>query len=147
MKKLFLLTLLFISSQSLAEEQTTKPYGLQFTEMYTKEVLVKNYTKQLKGRIFELYPDYQAQEEDVEKWLATIFNSGKFNVSLALQYKEIFTEQEFKVLLDFYKSDTGKKFMAIAPQMSAISANVAGKVVHDNLQGLYDYLVAAKKNK
>lgn len=143
MKKLLLLTILFISTQSLAE-QATKPFGLQFTEMYTKEVLVKNYTKQLKGRIFELYPKYKAQEQDVEKWLSTIFTSGKFNVLLALHYKKIFTEQQFKELLDFYKSDTGKKFMAIAPQMSAISADVAGRIVHEGLPELHDYLEAAK---
>jgi hypothetical protein len=137
---------MFISNQTLAEQQA-KPYGLQFTEMYTKEVLVKNYTKQLKGRIFELYPKYKAQEKDVEIWLATMFNSGKFNVSLVSHYKKIFTEPEFKVLLDFYKSETGKKFMAIAPQMSAMSANVAGKIVHDGLPELHDYLEAAKNNK
>jgi hypothetical protein len=147
LKPLFLLTLLFISSQSLAEEQTSKSYGLQFTEMYTQEVLVKNYTKQLKGRIFELYPDYKIQEQDVEKWLSDLFTSGKFNTLLAQRYQKIFTEQEFKDLFDFYNSDTGKKFMTIAPQMSAISADVAGGMVHSNLQGLYDYLQAEKHNK
>lgn len=145
MKRLFLLTIIFISTQSLAE-QPTKPFGLQFTEMYTQQVLVKNYTKQLKGRIFEAFPKYQAQEKDVEEWLSIIFNSGKFNVLLALHYKKIFTEQEFKELLDFYNSDTGKKFMTIAPQMSAISANVAGKIVHESLPELHDYL-RTKNNK
>lgn len=145
MKKLFLLTILFISNQSLAE-QPTKPFGLQFTEMYTQEVLVENYSKQLKGRIFELFPKYKVQEKDVDKWLSTIFTSGKFNVSLALQYKRIFTEKEFKELLDFYKSETGKKFMTIAPQMSAISADVAGRIVHEGLPELHDYLETAKNN-
>lgn len=145
MKRLFLLTIMFISSQAIAE-QPTKPFGLQFTEMYTKEVLVKNYTKQLKGRIFELHPKFKAQEQDVDKWLATIFTSGKFNVLLALNYKKIFTEQEFKELLNFYKSDTGKKFMAIAPQMSAISADVAGRIVYERLPELQDYLETVKNN-
>jgi hypothetical protein len=138
---------MFISNQALGKalaEQPTKPFGLQFTEMYTKEVLVKNYTKQLKGRIFELYPKYQAQDKAVEEWLSTIFTSGKFNVLLALHYKKIFTEQEFKELLNFYKSETGKKFMTIAPQMSAISADVAGRLVHDKLPELKTYLESVK---
>ena len=145
MKKLFLLTIIFISTQSLAE-QPSKPFGLQFTEMYTQQVLVENYTKQLKGRIFEAFPKYQAQEKDVEEWLSIIFNSGKFNTLLAQRYQKIFTEQEFKDLLDFYNSDTGKKFMTIAPQMSAISASVAGKIVHESLLELHDYLEARKEN-
>lgn len=145
LKKLLLLAIIFISNQSLAE-QATKPFGLQFTEMYTQEVLVENYTKQLKGRIFEAFPKYKEQEKDVEKWLSTIFTSGKFNVLLALHYKKIFTEQEFKDLIDFYKSDTGKKFMAIAPQMSVISADVAGRMVHESLSELHDYLKTAEKN-
>jgi hypothetical protein len=145
LKKLFLLTIIFISTQSLAE-QPSKPFGLQFTEMYTQQVLVENYTKQLKGRIFEAFPKYQAQEKDVEEWLSIIFNSGKFNTLLAQRYQKIFTEQEFKDLLDFYNSDTGKKFMTIAPQMSAISASVAGKIVHESLLELHDYLEARKEN-
>ena len=139
LKKLLILTFtfIFISNQSLAE-QPTKPYGLQFTEMYSKQVLVKSYTQQLKGRIFELHPEFKEQEQDVEKWLSTLFTSGKFNLLLALHYKKIFTEQEFKELLNFYKSDTGKKFMKMAPQMSAISADVAGKMMQNSLFAFLD---------
>jgi hypothetical protein len=137
--------LLFSSINSYAETKN-KPYGLQFVEMYANEVLAKNYAKQLKQRIFELYPTYKTQDQDVEKWLTALFSSGQFNVLLALNYKKLFTEAEFKELLKFYQSDIGKKFMKVAPKMSAMSADVAGKMVQNKFTELKRYL-DKEKNK
>jgi len=134
-----LIVSLFMLSFNVSSKEI-KPYGLQFVEMYADQVLAASYEKQLKKRICELYPDYKTQEKDVEQWLMTLFRSGQFNVLLALNYKRLFTEPEFKELLAFYQSDTGKKFMKIAPQMSAMSADVAGKLVQSKFTDLKLYL-------
>jgi len=142
MKIMLIVSFLLLSFNVSSKE--AKPYGLQFVEMYADEVLATNYAKQLKGRIFELYPAYRTQEKDVERWLTTLFTSGQFNVLLALNYKKIFTETEFKELLAFYQSDTGKKFMKITPKMSAMSADVAGKLVQSKFTELKRYLDKSK---
>lgn len=135
---MFIVSFLLLSFNVSAKE--AKPYSLQFVEMYASEVLAINYAKQLKQRIFELYPAYKTQDQDVEKWLENIFTSGQFNVLLALNYKKMYSEQEFKELLAFYRSSTGQKFLKLAPQMSAISADVAGKLIQSKFTELKVYL-------
>jgi len=147
MKSLLLIILLTIASSTvIASEQ--QPYSLQFVELFTNEVLIDNYKKQLKGRILEKEPSYKSQEQQVDVWLNTVLASGEYEKLLAARYKLIFSEAEFKDLVAFYKTETGKKFLKIAPTMSTMSATVAGQLIYKNLPELDNYLkqIAKKQN-
>lgn len=143
MKVILLLMTSLLSLNSLATEN--KPYSLQFVDLFAKEVLIKNYKTQLKGRIFEKSPAYKVQEADVDAWLDEVFASGEYQRFLAQRYRLEFTEQEFKELVTFYKTPTGKKFLTIAPKMTTMSATVAGQLIYKNLAELDGYLANKAK--
>ena len=140
-----MLFLAITSTTVLANEK--KPYSLQFVELFASEVLIDNYKKQLKKRIFEKEPSYKEQESDVVKWLSAVFASGQYQDFLAKRYKLIFSEQEFKELVEFYRTETGKKFLITAPKMSTMSSTVAGQLIYKNLPELKKYLEKVKKVK
>ena len=143
MNKFILMLFLAITSTTvLANEK--KPYSLQFVELFASEVLIDNYKIQLKKRIFEQKPSYKAQESEVVKWLNEVFASGKYQELLAKRYKLIFSEQEFKELVEFYKTQTGRKFLVTAPKMSAMSSTVAGQLIYNKLPELNKYLKQKK---
>lgn len=145
MKKSCLILLILLAFNSNANGVTVnKAPSLQFVELFTNVVLFDNYKKQLTNRIFEKYPEYKKQAPQVAKWLDLIFASGEYEKFLAQRYKLIFTEKEFKELVKFYKTETGKKFLKIAPEMSTMSATIAGQLVYKNLPELENYL---KQNK
>jgi len=143
MKALLLLLIILWSVNTSASEN--KAYSLQFVDLFAKEVLISNYKKQLKGRIFEQTPAYKNQEADVDTWLNVVFASGQYQEFLAHRYKLLFTEQEFKDLVTFYKTETGKKFLTIAPKMTTMSATVAGQLILKNLPELDKYLKLQKQ--
>ena len=142
---IFFLVFVIISVNAVATEH--KSYSLQFVELFTNEVLMVNYKKQLKKRILEKNPSYKSQEEQVDIWLNTVLASGEYEKFLAARYKQIFTEAEFKDLVAFYKTDTGKKFLTTAPKMSTMSATVAGQLIYKNLPELDTYLTKSKGAK
>lgn len=138
MKKLsFILLALFVFNCNANEDRS---YSLQFVDLFTSEVLMDNYKKQLKKRIYQKYPGYKTQAADVDTWLNEVLASGEYEKFLAQRYKLLFTEKEFKDLVTFYKTETGKKFLTIAPKMSTMSATVAGQLIYKNLAELGKYL-------
>ena len=153
MLRIFTLFILGVSFNVLSSSQNSeavnadKKPSLEFVEMFTNELLIDNYKGQLRKRIFQKYPQYVQHAQDVDYWLDEVFQSGEFETLLAGRYKLIFTEKQFAELVAFYQTETGKKFLKIAPKMSTMSATVAGQFVHKNLPELEAYIEKTKKQQ
>jgi len=128
MKKLYLLLSIALAINVVqATEDTHLAKAKEFVDLNPIEEMMEQMAES-----FSLNPQFQQLNVDYKEFLKQITQASK--ESTTKLYKKYFTEKELDDISTFYKTDTGKKFLATAPTIAIESSQELMPKVIDFMQ-------------